>query len=82
MCNGGLASELMSNISKKNAVKRAVLLERENTRLRNGIKSVLSENAHLADGEVCTLRELKRLVPEWEAELLANAEATDAKRSV
>ena len=45
----------------------------EKKRLVNGIKSILTENAHLADGEICTLRELKRLVPEWESEFLGSA---------
>jgi hypothetical protein len=30
------------------------------------IEAVLDENAHLADGEVCTLSELKKLAPNWE----------------
>jgi hypothetical protein len=30
-----------------------------------GIESVLDENAHLADGEVCTLSGLKKLAPHW-----------------
>ena len=43
------------------------------TVLRNEIKRTLTENAHLADGENCTLARLKKLVPEWESEFLANA---------
>ena len=42
------------------------------TVLRNEIKRTLTENAHLADGENCTLARLKKLVPEWESEFLAN----------
>ena len=38
-----------------------VLLERkENKRLREAIKETLEENAHLADGDVCTLFKLKQ----------------------
>lgn len=47
-------------------------LAMQRDKLRDGIKAVLTENAHLADGEVCTLIDLKRLVPEWESEFLAN----------
>lgn len=38
MCNGGLASELMSNISKKNAVMRAASLAEEKARVRRQLK--------------------------------------------
>ena len=38
-----------------------VLLERkENKRMREAIKETLEENAHLADGDVCTLFKLKQ----------------------
>lgn len=32
-------------------------------RLRNAIRETLAENAHLADGENCTLRKLKMALP-------------------
>ena len=48
------------------------------TVLRNEIKRTLTENAHLADGENCTLARLKKLVPEWESEFLANNELRNA----
>ncbi|NTW87799.1 MAG: hypothetical protein HGB26_01445 [Desulfobulbaceae bacterium] len=35
-------------------------------RLRGCIIDCLNENGHLADGEICTLIDLKRAVPEWE----------------
>lgn len=40
---------------------------RENTaRMRAAIRQTLDENAHLADGDVCTLLALKRALPEWQ----------------
>lgn len=42
------------------------LLENEIDRLRGHIIDCLNENGHLADGECCTLIELKRAVPDWE----------------
>lgn len=39
-------------------------------RLSNGIALVLHKNRHLADGDDCTLAELKSLVPDWEARVL------------
>jgi hypothetical protein len=33
--------------------------------LESGIIKCLEENLHLADGDNCTLRELKKLVPDW-----------------
>jgi hypothetical protein len=38
----------------------------ENQRLRDCIIECLNKNGHLADGENCTLIDLKRAVPEWE----------------
>jgi hypothetical protein len=35
-------------------------LERERNRLRSAIEETLKDNAHLADGESCTLIKLKR----------------------
>lgn len=39
-------------------------------RLSNGIALVLHKNRNLADGDDCTLAELKSLVPDWEARAL------------
>jgi FtsZ-binding cell division protein ZapB len=39
-----------------------VKLEQENTKLRTAISKTLEENGHLADGDVCTLIELKRAI--------------------
>lgn len=44
--------------------ERAMLLG-EIDRLRAAITKTLDENSHLADGDNCTLIELKRAVPEW-----------------
>ncbi len=33
--------------------------------LENAIRKTLDENRHLADGEDCTLQELKKALPEW-----------------
>ena len=38
-------------------------LERERNRLRAAIKETLRDNAHLADGDNCTLIKLKRAMP-------------------
>ena len=43
-------------------------LEAELSRYRKGIIDCLDANGHLADGDNCTLIELKRLVPEWDEE--------------
>lgn len=45
--------------------ERAALLG-EIDRLRAAIRKTLDNNGHLADGEVCTLIELKRALPDWE----------------
>ena len=47
-------------------------LEARVDELEDAIKKCLSDNCHLADGDVCTLIDLKRAVPEWEAEFLTN----------
>jgi hypothetical protein len=43
-------------------IRQTAILKRENERLLAGIHSVLEECAHLADGDQCTLINLKRLV--------------------
>ena len=43
-------------------------LNRLNDRIQlieNAIRKTLDENRHLADGEGCTLQELKKALPEW-----------------
>ena len=45
--------------------ERAALLA-EIDRLRSAIRETLDENAHLADGDNCTLLALKRALPDWE----------------
>lgn len=40
--------------------------ERRIETLKSSIIATLNENAHLADGDVCTLKRLKDAVPEWE----------------
>lgn len=45
--------------------ERAILLA-EIDRLRAAIRLTLDKNAHLADGDVCTLLALKRALPDWE----------------
>ena len=47
----------------------ARILAGEVRRLRAGIIATLDANKHLADGDVCTLKELKSLVPAWEKNL-------------
>lgn len=44
--------------------ERKMLID-EIDRLRLHIIACLDDNAHLADGEDCTLIELKKAVPEW-----------------
>lgn len=39
---------------------------RQQTRLRRAIVKTLRDNVHLADGDVCTLIDLKNAVPDWE----------------
>jgi hypothetical protein len=43
-------------------IRQTAILKRENERLLAGIHAVLEECAHLADGDQCTLINLKRLV--------------------
>ncbi len=58
-----LAEDIESNDGVANAaIQEAALRLME---LTKGIKEVLEENRHLADGENCTLIKLKRLV-DWE----------------
>jgi hypothetical protein len=40
-------------------------LERERNKAREAIIATLEENCHLADGDDCTLRKLKLVVPDW-----------------
>ena len=42
--------------------------QQENARLRTAIINCLNNNGHLADGDNCTLIDLKRAVPEWRSE--------------
>lgn len=56
-------SEIGSTIDDAvNLLREYDYLERENQTLKTGIAKCLSENAHLADGDDCTLITLKRLV--------------------
>ena len=41
-------------------------LEAERNKAVNAIRETLEENRHLADGDDCTLRKLKAIVPNWE----------------
>ena len=43
-------------------------LTSEISRYRNGIIDCLDKNGHLADGDNCSLIDLKKLVPEWDTE--------------
>ncbi len=58
----------VSAIRVRRAKQQMMASRRELNNLRKGIKECLTENCHLADGEICTLAGLKKLVPEWEAE--------------
>ena len=49
-------------------------LKEENRTLLEAIQMTLDENKHLADGEVCTLIRLKRVLP-------PNAELSDSRRA-
>lgn len=57
---GVLANAKLHHIERKDAIARAERAEREVERLRAGIGECLRTNAHLADGEDCTLIGLKR----------------------
>jgi hypothetical protein len=45
--------------------ERAIMLA-EIDRLREAIRKTLNDNAHLADGDNCTLLVLKLALPDWE----------------
>lgn len=52
---------LMAEIhSRRSLEERQRVLE-----LEAAIRKTLDENRHLADGEDCTLQELKKTLPEW-----------------
>lgn len=51
-----------TNRTNGTLIRQTAILKRENERLLAGIHSVLEECAHLADGDQCTLINLKRLV--------------------
>jgi len=41
------------------------MLKRQIKKFKNTILKTLEENRHLADGDDCTLRKLKAIVPNW-----------------
>ena len=43
-----------------------MMLKRGIKKFKKTIRETLEENRHLADGDDCTLRKLKQLVPDWE----------------
>jgi len=60
--------EAMEEISKLRGEVRVLTgshewITREKERLETAIKKTLDENAHLADGDNCTLIHLKRAIP-------------------
>ena len=54
--------------AKKCADDAAASAEKRIIELEAAITKTLNENGHLADGECCTLIELKRVMPNWELE--------------
>lgn len=58
---------LVEDIDSLDGVANAVIAEAAMRLLdlTHGIKEVLEDNRHLADGHDCTLIKLKKLVPEW-----------------
>ena len=50
-------------------------LERRVAELEECIKECLTKNAHLADGDACSLIDLKKEVPEWEVVFLQGEDA-------
>lgn len=58
-------AKLYADWKGENYSDRAILLA-EVDRLRAAIRETLDNNAHLADGDVCTLIALKRALPDWE----------------
>jgi hypothetical protein len=58
---------LVDNIDSLDGVANAVIAESaiRLLDLTRGIKEVLEDNRHLADGDDCTLIKLKKLLPEW-----------------
>ena len=49
-----------------NYYARIIELKEEIDALKTAIRETLEENRPLADGDDCTLRKLKQLVPDWE----------------
>lgn len=49
-------------------LKNNAELESRKNELESAIIKTLNENGHLADGDVCTLIDLKRAMPRWELE--------------
>lgn len=58
---------LVEEIDSDDGVANAVIAEaaKRLLDLTQGIREVLEDNRHLADGDDCTLVKLKNLVPEW-----------------
>jgi hypothetical protein len=58
---------LVEEMDSDDGVANAVIAEaaKRLLDLTHGIKEVLEDNRHLADGDDCTLIKLKKLVPEW-----------------
>jgi uncharacterized coiled-coil DUF342 family protein len=46
-------------------IMQCELYEQERDEAINAIRETLEENRHLSDGDDCTLRKLKAIVPDW-----------------
>ena len=63
--------EYLRELHNKNAIYSKELLKlcgtlrKERDKAINAIRETLEENRHLADGDDCTLRKLKAIVPDW-----------------
>ena len=55
----------MAEIHSRRAIEDIAKERKRATELEDAIRKTLDENRHLADGEDCTLRELKKALPTW-----------------
>jgi hypothetical protein len=64
--HGGVYDILLNILNNKEHVHSMEKTFDNYENMKKQIKQFLNDNRHLADGENCTFRELKKLVPDWE----------------
>ena len=57
--------KFLSDIRPRGIVRELNRLNDHIQRIENAIRKTLEKNRHLADGDDCTLIDLKKALPEW-----------------